>query len=89
VAVYSVQRRAGERHKRPWITRWSNGGHQHSRSFRTKVEAGRFRTGLFAALQSGERFDSTTGEPWSWQPRPDQVQAHEWARHWLAEEWPE
>jgi hypothetical protein len=89
VSVYSVQRRSGERHKRPWITRWSADGRQRSRSFRTKSEAERFRSGLLVAVQSGEAFDSETGEPMSWQPFPDQMRAHEWARRWLAEQWPE
>ncbi len=89
VSVYSVQRRAGDRHKRPWITRWSVNGRQRSRSFRTKAEADRFRSGLLVAVQTGEAFDDTTGEPVSWQPLPDQVQAHEWARRWLAEQWPD
>lgn len=89
VRVFGVQRRAGERHKRPWITRWSVAGRQRSRSFRTKAEADRFRTGLLVAVQSGEAFDEATGEPVSWQPLPDQVQAHDWARRWLAEQWPE
>jgi integrase len=89
VSVYSVQRRSGERHKRPWITRWSADGRQRSRSFRTKAEAERFRSGLLVAVQSGEAFDPETGEPMSWQPFPDQMRAHEWARRWLAEQWPE
>src|SRR5580658_5689631 len=89
VAVFSVQRRSGDRHKRPWITRWSVNGRQRSRSFRTKSEAERFRSGLLVAVQSGEGFDDATGEPVSWQPLPDQVQAHVWARLWLAEQWPE
>ena len=89
VSVFSVQRRSGDRHKRPWITRWSVNGRQRSRSFRTKTEADRFRSGLLVAVQTGEAFDEATGEPVSWQPLPDQVQAHEWARRWLAEQWPE
>ncbi|HXY46151.1 MAG TPA: site-specific integrase [Acidimicrobiales bacterium] len=89
VSVYSVQRRSVERHKRPWITRWSVNGRQRSRAFRTKSEAERFRSGLLVAVQSGEAFDEATGEPLSWQPLPDQVRAHEWARRWLAEQWPE
>jgi integrase len=89
VAVYGVQRRSSERNKRPWIARWSLNGRQRSRAFRTKVEAERYRSALFVALQSGEAFDDLTGEPVSWEPLPDQVQAHQWARRWLAEQWPE
>jgi integrase len=89
VAVYGVQRRKGERHKRPWVVRWSVNGRQRSRSFRTKAEADRFRSGLLIAAQSGEEFDITSGEPISWQAQPGEMPAHEWARRWLAEQWPE
>ena len=89
VAVFSVQRRSGERNKRSWIVRWSLIGRQRSRAFRTKAEAERYRSALLVAQQSGEAFDDQTGEPVSWQPLADEAQAHEWARRWLAEQWPE
>jgi integrase len=89
VAVFSVQRRSGERNKRPWIVRWSLLGRQRSRAFRTKAEAERYRSALLVAQQSGEAFDELSGEPLSWQPLADEAQAHEWARRWLAEQWPE
>lgn len=89
VAVFSVQRRSGERNKRPWIVRWSLIGRQRSRAFRTKAEAERYRSALLVAQQSGEAFDEHTGEPVSWQPLANEMQAHEWARRWLAEQWPE
>src|SRR5262249_54329759 len=89
VSVFGVQRRSGERHKRPWIARWAVAGRQRSRSFRTKAEAERFRSALLLAVQSGEAFDETTAEPVSWQPLPEQMPAHVWARRWLAEQWPE
>ena len=53
------------------------------------MEAERFRSALLVAVQSGEAFDDVTGEPVSWQPLPEQMQAHAWARRWLAEQWPE
>lgn len=89
VAVYGVQRRTGDRIKRPWIVRWAVAGRQRSRSFRTRTEADRFRSGLFLAQQSGESFDETSGEPTSWAPRTDAARAHVWARQWLAEQWDE
>jgi integrase len=89
VSVYTVQHRSGNRNKKPWITRWSLNRRQRSRAFRTRSEAERFRSGLLVAMQTGEAFDDTTGEPLSWQPLPDQLQAHQWARRWLAEQWPE
>jgi hypothetical protein len=88
-SVFGVQRRSSERHKRPWIARWSVGGRRRSRSFRTKMEAERFRSALLVAVQSGEAFDESSGEPVSWQPLPEQMQAHVWARRWLAEQRPE
>lgn len=63
VAIYSVQHRSAERHKRPWVVRWSVDGRQRSRSYRTKAEGERFRSGLMVAVQSGEAFDGATGEP--------------------------
>jgi integrase len=89
VAVYSVQKRSGDRNRRPWIVRWAVDGRQRSRAFRTRPEADRYRSGLLVAQQSGERFDGETGEPASWQPLPDQLQVHTWARRWLGEQWPE
>jgi integrase len=84
-----VQKRSGDRNRRPWIVRWAVDGRQRSRAFRTRPEADRYRSGLLVAQQSGERFDGETGEPVSWQPLPDQVQVHTWARRWLGEQWPE
>ncbi|HWG74116.1 MAG TPA: site-specific integrase [Acidimicrobiales bacterium] len=89
MAVLHVQRRSGGRHKKPYIARWKIDGRAFSRSYRTKGEAERVRSALLVAVQSGEPFDEATGEPVSWQPLPNEVQAHEWARHWLAEQWPE
>ena len=89
VAVHSVQRRTGDRHKKPYISRWRVNGKTFSRSYRTKAEAERVRSGLLVAVQTGEDFDETTGEPLSWQPLPEQMQTHEWARRWLAEQWPD
>lgn len=89
VAVYGVQKRSGDRNRRPWVVRWAVSGRQRSRAFRTKTEADRYRSGLLLAQQSGERFDDETGEPVSWQPLPDEVQVHEWAKRWLGEQWPE
>ena len=59
VAVFSVQRRSGERNKRPWVVRWSLIGRQRSRAFRTRAEAERYRTALLVAQQSGEAFDES------------------------------
>jgi hypothetical protein len=37
VLVFGVQRRGGERIKKPYVARWSVNGRQRSRSYRTKV----------------------------------------------------
>jgi hypothetical protein len=90
IKLFSLQqRRASERHKRPWIARWSVDGRQRSRAFRTKAEAERYRSLLMHAQHAGEYFDDHSGEPVSWLPRPDDVSMHTWARRWLAEQWPE
>ncbi len=90
VKIYGIQHRTrGDRTKRPWIVRWSVAGPQHSRSFRTRTEADRFRSFLVEAQRRGELFSIDTGEPESWLPKAGDVRCHDWARRWLAEQWPE
>ncbi len=90
VKVFGIQHRAKTgRTKRPWIVRWSVEGPQHSRAFRTRVEADRFRSFVVQAVQRGEPFSIFNGEPESWSPQASDVQCHEWARRWLAEQWHE
>ncbi|MBA2638407.1 MAG: site-specific integrase [Nocardioidaceae bacterium] len=89
VKVFGVQRRGSStRHRRPWIVRWSLDGRQHSKSFRTRAEAERYRSVLMQAQRTGQTFD-VGGEPASWLPAPEDVQMHDWARRWLAEQWAE
>lgn len=89
VAVFSVQKRKGERHRRPWIVRWRLEGRDHSRAFRTRAEADRYRTGLLRSHEHGEEFDPVTGEPSSWLPVEGELQMHTWASRWLEEQWQE
>lgn len=90
VKVFGVQnRQASDRVKQPWIARWSVEGRQHSRSFRTKTEAERFRGLLVHARTTGEPFDTSRGEPLSWCPAPDEIKVHVWAKRWLEEQWTE
>lgn len=89
VAVFGVQRRKGDRHRRPWVVRWAVEGRQRSRSFRIRVEADRFRSALLDAHAAGHAFDRETGEPVEWEPEPDDVQMHVWARAFLEEQWPD
>ncbi len=70
VAVFGLQRRAGERHQRPWIVRWAVCRRQRSRSFLTRAEADRHRAALLLVVQRGEPFDEANGEPATWQPLP-------------------
>lgn len=87
--MWAIQERTGDRHRKPYVVRWKLRGRFFARSYRTKVEAERMRTALQVAVQSGEPFDDTTGEPVSWQPAADEMRVHQWARRWLAEQWPE
>lgn len=90
VRIYAVQNRRGaERLRLPYIVRWAIDGRQRSRSFRTKAEAERFRVELLKATQAGDRFDVDTGEPASWSLPLADLGVHQWARRWLAEQWPE
>lgn len=90
VQIFGIQDRRGHaRAVRPWYVRWRLDGKDKSRSFRTRAEAERFRSRLLHAQAAGEEFDPDSGEPTSWRPRPDGQSLYEWARRWLAEQWPE
>ena len=90
VQVYSVQNRRGaQRRKLPYVVRYSIDGHHRSRSYRTKAEAERYRSELLKAIHAGDRFDLDTGEPVSWSLPLADLGVHQWARRWLAEQWPE
>lgn len=88
--VFTVQdRRSNLRGTSLWVVRWRLDGKEKSRSFRTRAEAERFRSRLLHAQSAGEEFDLDSGEPASWRPRADDQSLYEWARRWLAEQWPE
>ena len=90
VKVYGVQdRRSTVQAKLPWVVRFTIDGRHRSKSFRTRIEADRYRGLLLQAVQDGGRFDETTGEPESWQTPLADVRVHEWSRRWLAEQWQE
>ena len=71
------------------MVRYTIDGRHRSKSFRTRVEAERYRGLLAQAVHAGGRFDETTGEPESWQTPLRDVRVHEWSRRWLAEQWQE
>jgi integrase len=88
VRVGELQNRPTKR--KPHGVRWVVDGKPYSRWFLTKAPAGRFRSRIIGAHEDGERFDPATGEPESW--RPDEggrIPVYDWARRWLADEWPE
>lgn len=90
VKVFGVQdRRSTVQAKLPWIVRWSVDGRQRSKSFRTKAEAERYRFLMMQEASNGERFDASTAEPESWTPPLRSALMHDWARRWVAEQWPE
>ncbi len=88
VKVFGVQdRRSRFEAKLPWVVRYTIDGRHRSRAHRTRAEAERFRGILLRAVEAGERFDPSTGEPASWRLPLAEVRIHEWARRWLAEQW--
>jgi len=90
IRIFAIQDRSSRPEARkPRIARWKVDGKQHSRSFRTKAEADRFRSRLVVAQHDGERFDRPTGLPVSWLPQGADTPVHVWARRWVAEQWAE
>ena len=90
VKVFGVQdRRTTVQAKLPWVVRYAIDGRHRSKSFRTRIEAERYRGSLLQAVQAGDQFDVASGEPESWQPALRDMSVHGWARRWLGEQWPE
>ena len=90
VKIYGVQdRRSNAQAKLPWVMRYTIDGRHRSKSFRTRIEADRYRGTLLQAMQDGGRFDETTGEPEAWQTPLADLRVHEWSRRWLGEQWQE
>jgi hypothetical protein len=91
VDVFTLQDRRRHGKAKPWLVRWRVEGRQRARSFRTRAEADRYRSLLTHAVTTGERFELRTGEPLAWTAAATaaEVSVFEWARRWLAEQWPE
>ena len=90
VKIYGVQdRRSTTQAKLPWVVRYTIDGRHRSKSFRTRVEADRYRGRLLQAVQDGGGFDESTGEPDGWRTPLADFHVHEWARRGLTEQWSE
>ena len=71
---------------KPWRVRWIVDGSFHTRSFRTRAEADRFRSTVVAAAGKDGGWDRLTGLP-ATRDRQKTPPVHEWAREYLAREW--
>ena len=90
VKIYGVQdRRSNAQAKLPWVVRYTIDGRHRSKSFRTRIEADRYRGTLLQAVQDGGRFDETSGEPEAWHTPLADMRVHEWSRRWLGDQWQE
>ena len=90
VKICGVQdRRSNAQAKLPWVVRYTIDGRHRSKSFRTRIEADRYRGTLLQAVQDGGRFDETSGEPEAWQTPLADMRVHEWSRRWLGDQWQE
>ena len=90
VKIYGVQdRRSTQQAKLPWVVRYTIEGRHLSKSFRTRIEADRYRGLLLQAVQDGSRFDDSISEPESSQTPLADLRVHEWSRRWLSEQWAE
>jgi integrase len=91
VQVFALGRpRPGvEKAKRRYYVKWRVDGRDRTRSFKTRVEADRYRSGLLSAVQDGQRFDPASGEPASWLEHSGAPTWWSWSQDWLALKWPQ
>lgn len=80
-------RPGAEKAQRRYYVKWRVDGRDRTRSFKTRVEADRFRSGLLAAVQDGLRFDPASGEPSSWLEHSGAPTWWSWSQDWLALKW--
>lgn len=87
VQVFAIGRpRAGTpKADRRYRVKWRIDGRDRTRSFKTRAEADRLRAGLLAAVERGDRFDPSTGEPEGWTVAP--LTWFEWSQQWLEVKW--
>lgn len=70
-------RRSTAQAKLPWVVNYTIDGRHRSKSFRTRIEADRYRGRLLQSVQSDGRFDKTSGEPDAWQTPLVDLRVHE------------
>lgn len=73
--------------RRRYRVKWRIDGRDRTRSLKTRAEADRLRRQLLDAVETGEHFDSATGEPVSWSSQAETWFG--WSREWLGLKWPQ
>jgi integrase len=91
IRILELQYRSpNARSKSPHVVRWKIDGRPFAKAHRTKAPANKMRAELISAHGRGEWFDpDRRGLPLSWLPAVDDMRLFEWARRWVAEQWPE
>ncbi len=91
VRIWNIadRRKDGGQSARPWVVRWRVAEKRHESRYRTSDEADGYRSELLVAQRNNEMFSRETGEPISWEIEPSAMQAHEWVRQYVAEQWEE
>jgi integrase len=91
VQVFSLGRpRPGaDKSERRHYVKWRVDGRDRTRSFKTRAEADRYRSGLLLAVQEGQQFDAGTGKPVTWVEHGGGPSWWSWSREWLALKWPQ
>ena len=69
--------------------KWRVDGRDRTRSFKTRAEADRYRSGLLLAVQEGQPFDPGTGKPVTWVEHGRAPTWWGWSREWLSLKWPQ
>ena len=75
---------------RRYYVKWRIDGRDRTRSFKTRVEADRFRSRLLDAVHQGAPFDPMEGVPTSWLAREGEAPTWwTWSREWCHLKWPQ
>ncbi len=73
--------------RRRYRVKWRIDGRDRTRSFKTRAEADRYRRQLLDAIEAGEHFDDSSGEPAVWSS--ESLTWFVWSQEWLALKWPQ